>query len=86
MAAPVINSITVTPDPVPVGQTATITVDASDPDAQTVTVSVTVTDSGGNTTTGQSTFPISDPLTYLVTADSGTVTATAQANVFTWTA
>lgn len=84
MANPVINSITVNPDPVPEGQTATITVDASDADAQTVTVSVTVTDSGGNQASGQATFPISDPLTYDVTVDVGTVTVTGQANVFTW--
>jgi hypothetical protein len=84
MATPVINSITVVPDPVPTGQTATITIDASDPDARTVMFDVTVTDSAGNTATGQITGSVTDPLSYAVTADSGTVTATGQPNVFTW--
>lgn len=84
MAAPVISSITVAPDPVPTGQTATITIEASDPDARTVTFTAVVTDSAGNQTSGQGTFTTSDPLTYSVTVDSGTITPTAEPNVFTW--
>lgn len=84
MADPIIDSITVSPDPVPTGQTATITVVAHDPDATPVTYNVTVTDSAGNTASGQVAGSVADPLTYAVTASTGTVTPTGQPHVFTW--
>ena len=84
MAAPVINSITVVPDPVLTGQTATITIDASDPDATTVNFTVVVSDAAGNQATGVIPLVISDPLTYSVTASSGTVLPGGSPNVFTW--
>ena len=77
MAAPIITAITVVPDPIPVGQGATVTVEAFDPDASTVHLSVVVTDSQGNPQTGQTVMTVSDPLTYQVTADQGTVTQDA---------
>lgn len=84
MAAPVIDSITVSPDPVPAGQTATITVVAHDSDATSVTFDVTVTDSQGNTASGQIASSVADALTFAVAASSGTVTPTGQPNVFSW--
>lgn len=84
MANPIIDSITVSPDPVPTGQTATITVVAHDPDATAVTFDVTVTDSAGNTAAGQVAGSVADPLTYAVTASTGTVTQGGAPNVFTW--
>lgn len=84
MANPIIDSITVSPDPVPTGQTATITVVAHDPDATSVTFNVTVTDSAGNTASGQISSSVADPLTYQVSASTGTITPTGQPNVFTW--
>lgn len=84
MAAPIIDSITVSPDPVPTGQTAVITILAHDTDAQVVTFDVTVTDSAGNTATGQISSSVSDPLTYAVTASVGTITQGAAPNEFVW--
>lgn len=84
MATPIINSVTLSPQsPVPAGQPVTITIDATDPDSKTVTVTVTVSD-GDNQVVQVIPFGVVDALTYTVTTDSGTITATAQANVFTW--
>lgn len=84
MANPIIDSITVNPDPVPTGQSATVTIVAHDSDAQAVTFNVTVTDAQGNTASGQISSAVTDPLTYQVTANVGTVTQGGQPNVFLW--
>jgi len=84
MAAPIIDSITVSPDPVPTGQTATITVIAHDPDQTTQVFTVIVRDAAGNESTpGTVQINIADPITYEGSVSGGTVTHNG-AGVFTW--
>ena len=86
MAAPIIQTISITPDPVPVGQQATIIIDAYDPDASVVSADVIVTDSQGNQQIGSGSFTVSDPLTFQVTVNSGSVSQdAANPNVWYWT-
>jgi hypothetical protein len=89
MAAPVINSVTVT---YPQGRTykhpgeaATIVVDASDPDSLTYDVTITVRDASNATTDHVAGVLQSDPLTYSATTVTGhSVTQDlAQPNRFT---
>ena len=87
MAAPIIQSVTVTPNPVPSGQTATITVNAYDPDEGTFKIDGTVTDQAGNVANFSATGRTSDPLSYEAEVDVGTLTQdNDRPNVFYWTA
>ena len=87
MAAPIIDSVTITPDPVPVGGTAVVTIVAHDPDEVTYTIAGTVTDSSGNQTPFTAEARTSDPLTYAASVDVGVLTQDdSQPNVFYWKA
>lgn len=77
MAAPIIDSITITPSTIAAGGRADIRITAHDPDAGSVHISLVLTDSTGAKTTGSGTIAVSDPLTYAVTVDRGHVTQDA---------
>jgi hypothetical protein len=74
MAAPIIDSITITPSTIVPGGSADVRVVAHDPDSGTVNISVTVTDFGGNVTQGSGVIPVNDVLSYAVSADRGSLT------------
>lgn len=89
VAAPVIDSITVSPLEIPPGGQATITVLAHDEDSSIATVTITVIDAGGNQQTGTADIVIGDPLVFTaqVTSGGGTVTQDPnQDNVFIYKA
>lgn len=77
MAAPVIRSVTATPDILQPGQSAQVVIDAFDPDARTVTVHARVTDAAGGEATATTTLTVGDPLRYTLTSSDPTVTIVA---------
>ncbi|MEV5819295.1 hypothetical protein AB0L22_08980 [Micromonospora haikouensis] len=74
MAAPIIRSISASPDTVQPGQAVQVWIDAFDPDARTITLSGTVTDANGATATANTILTVGDPLTYELTANEPGVT------------
>ena len=64
MAAPIIDSITVSPLTVQPGQAFVVMISAHDPDALTGTLRGVVTDSQGNISSATVDIMIQDPLTF----------------------
>lgn len=86
MAAPIIDSVTVTPDPVPEGESAIVRIAAHDPDATVVNVTGTATDSTGASSPFSGQFSRSDPLTYEAAVDVGHLMQDqTDPSVFVWT-
>lgn len=76
MAAPVIRSVTATPNVLQPGQSAQVLVDAFDPDARTVSMTAKVIDAAGNESTAVTTLTVGDPMTFELTSSDPSVTVT----------
>lgn len=77
MAAPIVDSVVITPSTIAPGGSADIKVNAHDPDTGLVTLTGTVRDQAGNVANVSGTVTITDALTFTLTASRGTVTQDA---------
>ena len=73
MAAPIIDSVVITPSSITPGGSADIKINAHDPDTGLVTLSGTVTDQNGEVAQVSGTVTITDALTFELSASRGTV-------------
>lgn len=71
MAAPIIDSVDVSPATIAPGEQATITIDARDPDSVTVDLGAEVFDADGDKTGQSASLRIEDPLSYALSEASG---------------